>query len=323
MKNIDVLGIGNALVDLIVSIDEKTFTALELEKASMRLVSADEQATLLTRLGAANPTMISGGSVANSIYAVASFGGKTALSASIGNDTFGDFYHKELQALGTQFASAQKTDGVTGTCLVMVTPDAERTMRTCLGVSSEFGAADVNEEIIKNSQWCLIEGYLLANPSMVDSWLDETLAFCRKHDTKIAFTASESWVVENFRPSVDKVLKVAELVFANEAESFALTGQTTAQAASDVLKSQFPLSVVTAGAQGAFIAERGKSGHIPAKATTVTDLNGAGDALAGGTLYSLARGKSLTEGVTLGCALASHVISMVGARYKGDFKKVN
>jgi sugar/nucleoside kinase (ribokinase family) len=314
MKTIDVCGVGNALVDIIISVDDSFLAKRELEKATMRLVEADEQKSMLAQVGAHTPKQSCGGSVANTIYAVGALGGKTAFFASIGNDTYGSFYHDELQALGTTFGSKLKTGETTGTCLVMITPDAERTMRTCLAVSSEFGSQDIDESIIEKSRWCFIEGYLLANPGKVDAWLHPLIALCKKHDTKIAFTCSESWVVEHFSQSVRDVLAAASLVFANEAEAMTLTGGTDALSSLELLKGSYEYVVVTAGEHGAYVSHKGNVGHVPSVAKSVVDLNGAGDGLAGGVLYGLTHGKDIIAAAGLGCAVAAEVIGQTGPR---------
>jgi sugar/nucleoside kinase (ribokinase family) len=200
----------------------------------------------------------------------------------------------------------------------MITPDAERTMRTCLAISSDFGPTDINETIIKNSSWCFIEGYLLANPGKVDAWLLPLIEMCKKHQTKIAFTCSESWVVEHFRQSVDLVLSAASLVFANESEAQTLTGSSDAAESIEILKTKFEYAVVTAGEKGAYVSYQGKVSHAPSSATSVVDLNGAGDSLAGGVLYGLTHGKDIHTSAVLGCHVAAQVISQSGARVKGQ-----
>ena len=314
MKSGYICGIGNALVDIVVSVDDASFQSLALEKATMRLVDATEQKNLLGIITKKAPTLSCGGSVANSIYTVAALGGETALFASIADDEYGHFYHDQLAHLKTHFGSELKKSETTGTCLVMITPDAERTMRTCLAASSDFGPKDINEEIISQSSWCLIEGYLLANPGKVDAWLIPIIDLCKKHSTKIAFTCSESWVVENFRDSVDKVLAAASLVFANEAEAKTLTGAASPQESLELLKSKYEYAVVTAGEHGAFVSERGTVSHVPSVAKSVVDLNGAGDALAGGVLYGLTHSMNIEASAKLGCKIAAEVIGQTGPR---------
>ena len=322
MKNIFLYGLGNALVDLVVPVSDTTFSSLDLERSSMRLVSIEEQRNLLKQLGGMEPSKSGGGSVANTIYSAASFGVKTSFSASIGDDEFGVFYQDEFAAKKTLFSAARKKGETTGTCLVMITPDAERTMRTCLAASSDFSLSEISEATIKDASWCFIEGYLLANPGKVDAWLIPTLELCRKHDTKIAFTCSESWVVENFRASVDQVLAHASLVFANETEGSALSGKADAASTLEVLKDRFDKIVITAGEKGAYVSEQGRMSHVPSAAARVVDLNGAGDALAGGVFYGLQRGQNLAEATALGCRLAGKVIAQAGARYNGNFEEL-
>lgn len=321
MKSIDVYGIGNALVDLIVSVDEDKLESLQLEKATMRLVSSDEQNHLIEKIGSKDLKMVSGGSVANSIYSLSKLGAKTALSASIADDKYGLFYKSEFEAADTNFTSPARVGKNTGTCLVIITPDGERTMRTCLGASSDFDFSCIDEDLIKSSKWIFIEGYLLANPGKVEDWLPKTLELCKKHNTKVAFTCSESWVVESFREYVDQVVLNASFIFANEAESCALTKAESIEGASEILSSKHEYTCLTVGDKGAFVSFEGKVFNIPAKATKVVDLNGAGDMCAAGFLYGILIGKTAADSGKIGCHLASKVIEHTGARYPGDIKE--
>lgn len=322
MKKYSVYGLGNALVDILVSISDAECDSLGLEKATMRLVDAAEQGALLAKLAGKKLSMASAGSVANSMYCIGQLGGRAAFSASIGDDRYGLFYKNEFESLGISLPNSPAFGQTTGTCLVFITPDAERTMRTCLAVSSDFSADHVDEDILKDSEWVFIEGYLLANPGKVDAWLDKVLSLCKRHGTKIAFTCSEAWVLEHFKEPVSKVIAQASLVFANESEGKALAGITSGNAedAFNVLKDKFEYTVITAGSDGAFASFRGEGIHRKSYPCTPVDLTGAGDALAGAFMYGITHGANLTQSLKAGCYLASKVISHIGARYQGDLK---
>lgn len=320
MRKYSVYGLGNALVDIIVSISEKECEEFKLEKATMRLVEAKEQHGLISRVATKNLSMSSAGSVANSMYCIGQLGGNAAFSGSVGDDKYGLFYKNEFEALKIHFPSAPSVGKTTGTCLVFITPDAERTMRTCLAVSSDFGPNHIDEELIEKSEWVFIEGYLLANPGKVDPWLSKVLSACKLCGTKIAFTCSEAWVLQNFKDSVSKVLAQASLVFANASEASAISGKETAEESFNSLKDTFEYVVVTDGERGAYASKRGKGVHQPAFPCSPVDLTGAGDALAGAFLYGISHSHPIEQSLKGGCYLASKVISHVGARYQGDMK---
>jgi len=315
MKNIALCGLGNALVDLFVDIEEARFQKLGYERSTMRLVGAEEQAALLKELHAAAPRKASGGSVANSIIAFSQLGGKAAFLSSVGNDEMGKFYREEFATLGIDFASLALSQAPTGTCVALITPDAERTMRTCLGATAELNHKHLVEGTIANSQWLFIEGYVLSNPELGQSAVREAVRMAKAHNTQIAFTCSEAWVVEGFRSAVDQVIAASSLVFANETEARALTGNSSSgEAAFKILCKTVPNVVVTMGAHGALVKWNGVEARISAVPCTPRDLTGAGDMLAGAFLAGVLQGKSVADAGNRAAQLASRVISQVGAR---------
>lgn len=314
MKKLSLCGLGNALVDLFVDIDEAQFQSLGFERSTMRLVSPAEQGQLLETLHARNPRKVSGGSVANSIVAFSQLGGKGALLSSVGTDSLGAFYREEFRSLGIQFPSASTSTAPTGTCVALITPDAERTMRTCLGATAELSAKHLDERTIADSEWLFIEGYVLSNPELGQNAVKDAVRLAKAHGTKLALTCSEAWVVEGFRAAVDETIAACDLVFANDAESKALTGAATAQEAFKILCAKIPNVVVTMGAEGALCKWNGVEAHVKAVPCTPRDLTGAGDMFAGAFFAGVLGGKSLLESANRASALASRVISQVGAR---------
>lgn len=321
MKKYDIYGLGNALVDIIIKISDQEFVALDIEKATMRLVDAQEQKQLLSQFSKHQPQMASAGSVANSIYAVGQLGGRGAFSGSVGDDSYGLFYKNEFESLGITFPSSPSVGAITGTCVILVTPDAERTMRTNLAVSSEFSQEHIEEEIVKNSKWIFLEGYLLSNPSNIQSAARRMIDLAKKYDTKIAFTCSESWVLTSFPDQVKTVLDSVDFVFANESEACTLSNTSDAKAAFNSLSSRFPNVAVTAGENGAYLSLEGETAFTPAYPCTPVDLTGAGDAFAGTVLYGVSQGYKASSLVKAGCYIASKIISHVGARYPGDIRQ--
>src|SRR5947209_6106807 len=164
MKEYQLYGLGNALVDVFIDVAEADFATLGFERGSMRLVGPDEQNALLGRFQGRERRLVSGGSVANSVIAFSQLGGDAAFLGCVGDDRYGLFYKTEFDELGVDVGNPVIVGETTGTCVCLITPDAERTMRTCLAVSSHLSARHVDEERIKNSEWLFVEGYLIANP---------------------------------------------------------------------------------------------------------------------------------------------------------------
>src|SRR5207244_2897987 len=188
-------GLGNALVDIFLDLSEEDFAALGIERATMRLVELDEQKQLLAHFHDREPRLVSGGSVANSVIACSQLGGQAAFVGCVGDDRYGLFYQTEFAELGIDLGNPAIVGETTGTCVAIITPDAERTMRTCLAVASHLAARHVAEERIKNSEWLFIEGYVFANPDNGQGAIREAIRLAKKHGVKVAITCSEAFVV--------------------------------------------------------------------------------------------------------------------------------
>lgn len=314
MKEYDVCGMGNGLLDILVEISESEFQALGMEKASMRLVEIQEQRDLIQRFRGHPARKVSGGSVANSVIALSQLGGKGAFVCSLGDDEHGRHYRDEFKELGIRLSNPLVPGEHTGTCLVLITPDAERTMRTCLGFSAHLAEANVSEEIIRSSKWLFIEGYLFSNPERGHGAIRKALQLAKKHGTKVAITFSEAWVIHAFGDMLREAVGQAELVFANEAESIAFTGESDYRKAFAALKAKVPNAVVTAGPQGALVRFDGKDAEVGAFPCEPKDLTGAGDMFAASILYGMTHGFEPAKAGRAACYLSSKVITQVGAR---------
>jgi sugar/nucleoside kinase (ribokinase family) len=203
---------------------------------------------------------------------------------------------------------------MTGTVAVLITPDGERTMRFHLGAAQYFGPDSIHEDTIRSAEWLFIEGYLFSNPPSALEGIKKAVYVARESGTKVALTLSEPWVLANFGEPIKALLPQVDLVFANEAESCALTGGVTAEDSFKRLKTIVPECVVTAGAEGVFVRFAAKEFHTPAFPCTPVDLTGAGDMLAGAFLYGVTNGMSPEVSARGGCRLAREVISQVGPR---------
>src|SRR5215470_13129954 len=195
MKEFKLCGLGNAVVDIFLEVSENEFASLGFERGGMRLVDLSEQKTLLERYQKHEPKLVSGGSVANSVIAFSQLGGDASFIGCVGDDRYGLFYAGEFEELGIEIGNPIIINEATGTCVCIVTPDAERTMRTCLAVSSHLAARHVDESRIKNSQWLFIEGYVFANPDTGQGAIRKAIEIDKAHGTKSALTCSEAFIV--------------------------------------------------------------------------------------------------------------------------------
>ncbi len=197
-KQYGLCGLGNAIVDIFVEVTDKEFAELGYERGTMRLVDLADQQTLLKRFHAREPRLVSGGSVANSVIAYSQLGGRGAFIGCVADDRYGLFYATEFEELNIDIGNPVIIGEATGTCVAVITPDAERTMRTCLAVSSHLAARHVDEERIRNSEWLFIEGYVFANPDTGQGAIRKAISLAKAHGTKVALTCSEAFVVEVF-----------------------------------------------------------------------------------------------------------------------------
>jgi sugar/nucleoside kinase (ribokinase family) len=322
MKTIDVCGVCNGLVDIFADISERELIDLGYEKGTMRLVEVAEQRDLLDRVGSQNPVMRSGGSVANSLITVAQLGGAGALFCHLGDDEYGRFFRDECSNLGVRIPVPLAKGHSTGTCVALLTPDAERTMRTSLGASVSLAADHITGDVISASRWLFVEGYVFSNSDGGRAAISEAIKVARGADTKVAITCSEAWVVNAFGGPLQEALEHAHLVFANEEESSALSGSPDILTSGRKLKDRFPHVVLTAGPRGAYIWWEGEELHVPAFPCQPRDLTGAGDTFAGSFLYGITRGLTPSDAAHRAGYLARHVIEQVGARLTGDVKSM-
>lgn len=322
MKDIHVCGIGHALVDIEFAIDEHTFNELGLTKGSMSLVTEEDQSKVIASLSDLSHHRSSGGSAANTIIAIGQFGGKAAYKTILGDDPFGEFYAQEFLDLGIILDAEIKEHSKTGTCLVLITPDAERTMMTSLGVNSTYNRDHLVEETIARSEWLYVEGYRLTEPGGADA-IREAVILAKKHDTKIAFTYSDSFVVNAFREIVEEIASFTDLIFCNEMEAMAYTHTTNHEEAFSALTKKFTHTVMTRGKHGSELLVKGERHTIPAYTTTAVDTTGAGDMYAGGFLFGLTQGYSVLRSGHLASFSSSRVVSQFGARLKESPEKLH
>jgi sugar/nucleoside kinase (ribokinase family) len=314
MKEFHVCGLGNALVDIFLELNDQEFAALGCERGTMRLVEPTEQRDLIAKFQGREPRLVSGGSVANSIIAMSQLGGKGAFIGCVGDDRYGLFYQTEFEELGIEIGAPAIVNETTGTCVCVITPDAERTMRTSLAVSSHLSHRHIDEDRIARSEWLFIEGYVLANPNTGQLAVKEAVRVAKKHGVKIALTCSEAFVVEVFGDAFRETLAATDLLFCNASEAAAVVKGATAAESFAALKKIVPSCVVTDGPHGAHIRHEGEEVHVPSYPCVPKDLTGAGDMFAGSFLYGVTHRAPIEKVGRAACYLSMKVITQFGAR---------
>src|SRR5262245_29330478 len=308
MKEFHVCGLGNAIVDIFLEVSEEEFARLGFGRGTMRLVDTAEQKALLERFRGREPRLVSGGSVANSVIACSQLGGRGAFIGCVGDDRYGLFYKAEFDELAIDLGNPVIVGETTGTCVAVITPDAERTMPTHLA------ARHVDERRIKNSEWLFVEGYVFANPDTGQGAIREAVRLAKRHGVKVAVTCSEAFVVTAFGDAFSEALKQTDLLFCNAAEACAVAGARTAEEAFAKLKGVVPSAVVTAGPGGAYVRHGGAEAHVPAFPCDPKDLTGAGDMFAGAFLYGITHGVPPAKAARAANFLAMKVITQISAR---------
>jgi sugar/nucleoside kinase (ribokinase family) len=323
MKKYQICGLGNNIVDILVKVDDQFLSNHGLQKASMRLVTEEEQHKLLIELSSHRPSLRNGGSVGNSIASFSELGGKASWISCVGDDAYGDMFLAEYRDAGIALSNNSGLKGQrTGTSLVLITPDAERTMRTSLAVSGKLSEQHANSELIADSEYCFIEGYVLANPEYGHGAALKALEICRRSGTKVILTLSEAFVIEHHRKICEEVISRSSILFANQSEAAACCGENNPAKAAETLSLSVPHVIVTAGSEGAFVAENGKAVHIPSVPCVPVDLTGAGDMFAAGYLYGHLNGYNIANAGKLATFLSSKVITKLGARLDENLRSL-
>lgn len=324
MKNFDVYSIGNALVDQEFEVDDRFFIDSGIEKGFMTLIDEDKQQELLEllmdRYGLKKRA--GGGSAANSIYALSQFGGKAFFSCKVANDEPGQFYMQELGDNNVETnLSAEREVGTTGRCLVMVTPDAERTMLTALGISQLVSVSELNHDAIKASTYAYTEGYLVTSPTAKSAVL-EMKRVAKEAGVKFAMTFSDPAMVEYFSEGInDFIGDGVDLLFSNEQEAKLWSGADTLEAACQALEKVATQFIVTRGALGARLFDGERYIDIDAHKVRAIDSNGAGDMFSGAFLYGITKGYDFETSGKIASVAASIVVSQFGPRLSPEQHK--
>ncbi len=320
-KNIELTAFGNALVDLQFKVDDALFDTLNTKRGIMELTDAGVQKDLLAKLSECNFNRCSGGSAANSVIAFSKFGGTAAYKSVIGNDEMGAFYENEFKELGIELVAPKLDTDPTGTCVVVITPDAERTMFTCLGASGKFKKEYLNEEIIARSQWLYLEGYELFSPNGSEATLEAAM-MAKDNNTKIAFTFSDLSVINFCGDKLDKIAGMSDLIFCNESEAMEFSKKDNFDAAYKYIANEFPNAAVTMGAKGSVVKWDGKDYEIPSFPVKPVDTTGAGDMFAGAFFYGIIKSGDAIKAGKLASMASSRVVAQLGARLAEDHKEL-
>ncbi|GHS85076.1 adenosine kinase [Bacteroidia bacterium] len=306
-----IVGIGNALTDIIIRIDsDRVLADLNLPKGSMQLVDKQRACQILDVLQQSDKSFVAGGSAANTIHGVAHLGAKTGFIGSIGCDLYGEKYTQSLQDSGIQPFLTQQSDMQSGTAITLLSPDSERTFATYLGAALELKDKDLTINDLQGYECLHVEGYLVQNYALVKTVMQNA----KQAGLKISLDMASYNVVEDHRPFLEEMLRnYVDIVFANEEEAHAFTGQSP-QESLTVLASLCDYAIVKLGAKGSLIQHGDTVQPIQAKVVPCVDTNGAGDSYAAGFLYGLLSGMTLKQSGDLGTAIASEVIGVLGAK---------
>ncbi len=310
----DVVGIGNALVDVITHHGDEFLRGEGLVKGSMTLIDTERAIRLHRAMGSG--VELSGGSAANTITGVASFGGRAAYVGKVAADDLGQMYGHDLRAVGVTFA--HRPDGTTiptGRCLIVVTPDAERTMNTFLGVSSLLGPDDVDLEVVANGRVVYFEGYLFDRDAAKEAYFLAART-AHEHGRKVSLSLSDSFCVDRHRADFLRLIEgEVDVLFGNRDELLSLYETTSLDDAIASVRGHCEIAAVTLGAEGSLVVTDRDVLHAPAEPVSrVVDTTGAGDLYAAGFLFGLSASLPLGECARLGAVAAAEVISHVGAR---------
>lgn len=319
-RPIQLTGICNPLVDILLRISEETLASLHAEKGTMRLVDDHEQSALFQKLDLTDARICSGGSVANSLVSFAQLGGTAGLIGAIGSDVYGHTFRAEIEKFGVTLGSEPRDGTTTGTCISLITPDSERTLRAHLGEAAKLDPERVNHKLIQDSEWLFVEGFPLLNGPEGRSAVRSAVDVASSSNTKVVVTCSEPIVVAVAGDDLKAALNKSSLLFANEEEAKALSGQKTIKDAFNSLSDSYSGVVVTAGPDGSYVSWNNKKSLIPAFKSTPIDLTGAGDMFAAGFLYGLIHGIPVEESAKRAGFLAKHVIEQIGARLTKDLR---
>jgi sugar/nucleoside kinase (ribokinase family) len=311
----DVLGIGNAIVDVMARVEDDLLVSESLAKGTMHLIDAERADTLHRAIP--DPIQRSGGSAGNTVAGVASLGGRAAFIGKVANDELGALYRTDMHRTGVHFATGPLPEGApTARSMILITPDGERTMNTYLGACQMLGPEDIDETVVAAAAITYLEGYLWDPPHAKEAFR-HAAAVAHRAGRKVALTLSDAFCVDRFRAEFKDLIRsrTIDILFANDLELKSLYTTSSLDAAVDAVRTDGTLTAVTVGSEGALVVTPEGVTAVPATPVAeVVDLTGAGDLFASGFLYGMARGMGLGEAAKLGTLAAAEVIGHIGPR---------
>ena len=312
----DVIGIGNALVDIQAQVNDSVLTEVSVDKGVMTLVDDARQHGVLSAVGDAPKNQAAGGSAANSIVALAQLGGRGGFIGRVGDDEMGRVFKEDLESLGIQTAM-RTADKPTGTCAILITPDAQRTMLTHLSAAGDIGTADIDEDFIKSARYVYVEGYLLTSEIGREGAM-RAMEIAKSNDVKVALTASDPFLVNLIRDQIwDLIRGPVDLFFCNEEEAKSLTETDDVVIAAGQIHRDAENVAVTLGADGSLLMHGGDAIAISGHAVEAVDTTGAGDMYAGALLYGITNGMDWKSAGELASKKSAEVVAQIGPRLPG------
>ena len=321
-KDIDLIGLGNAIVDIIVNVDDKFLEINNLEKGSMNLINSNDSELLLNNCKVIKK--ISGGSSANTVVSLAELGNNVQFIGRIKNDYFGNFFSNDIKKSNTIFNTIPTDKGPSSAhSIILITPDAQRTMCTYLGASVEFEPQDINFNSIKNSKFLYLEGYLWDSDLAKNAFL-EAAKIAKESDTKIILSLSDSDCVDRHRESfLELIDNYIDVVFCNESEVLSLFKENDLKSCKESISSLCELVIVTLGNKGSLVINKDEFEEIkPLLKGKIIDTTGAGDLYAGGFIHGLINNYSLKKCGNIGSLCAGHIITQLGSRSNIDLQNL-
>jgi sugar/nucleoside kinase (ribokinase family) len=319
LMSYDVYGVGNALVDVQARVSDDFIQGLGLNKGIMTLVDDDAQAGVIAQLNGSPVNQCAGGSAANTIVGLAEFGGKAAFVGKVASDAIGDFFLNDMRALGVDYRVTRAASGQTGTCAVLITPDAQRTMLTNLAVSTCLAPSDIDEAMIAKSKYVYVEGYLLTGESTKQAAY-RAMSLAKSLGVKVAFTASDPFLINLLRDEIwELITGPVDLFFCNEEEAKSLTGKSDPVQCAAMIHEHAENVAMTLGAKGSILMHGGETIPVEGVAVDAIDTTGAGDMYAGALLYGITSGMTWHQAGHLASHAAARVVAQLGARLEDKF----
>ena len=321
MKTIDLVGIGNPLMDIIIKIEDDILVDLNLKKGIMNLVDEEQLQAIEKKLAKHDSKLVPGGSVANTLSGFAVLGGSAVYMGMAGTDSHGDVYEEKLEG-GNVKSKISRETGRTGTVISLVSPDSERTFATFFGVCMNLRKDNVIEDDIKAAKYLYLDGYQMEDKQLRETSL-HAIELAKKHGTLIAIDLADPALVKRNREDILNIIKSADVLFANEEEIQMLTGKSPEKSLDEL--DWIDTLIVKVGSKGSMARHRGTKHSVKAKKVKAVDTMGAGDMYAAGILYGMTHGMDIVSAMELASHVAARIVETVGARIEGglDPKDIN